>query len=144
MSRISPAATDSSLELGELKSYLTLACGVAGAFAGDGAGAGGGGGGGGVRVEETDSLRVWAGVPLTWRSGAFTIAAAGTGRLVVVAAAAGAGLGRDATFDGAPLGPPGRNSLPLVMGLAMTLERGVGLETELGDSPWPTWIVPDL
>lgn len=51
ISRMSPADISSSLELGELKSYLTLACGLSGTLAG---GAAGGGGGGGARFEDTE------------------------------------------------------------------------------------------
>ena len=46
--------------------------------------------------------------------------------------------GRDASFDGPPPGPPGRSSLPCVMGFpALGLPFGVGLETEFGGSPGP-------
>lgn len=44
--------------------------------------------------------------------------------------------GRDASFDGAPPGPPGRSNLPLVMGLPATcFGLGVGFDTEFGGSP---------
>jgi hypothetical protein len=59
MSRTSPADISSSLEFGELKSYLTLACGLSETLAGGAAG-GGGGAGGAARLDETedaDSLR---------------------------------------------------------------------------------------
>ena len=65
MSRVSPADISSSLEFGELKSYLTLACGLSGALTG---GAAGGGGGGGARFDDTedaDTLRTCELVPLT-------------------------------------------------------------------------------
>lgn len=61
---------------------------------------------------------------------------------------AGTGLGcagRLASLDGPPPGPPGRRSLPFVMGFAaICLPFGVCLEMELGGSPGPVWIVPDL
>jgi hypothetical protein len=59
ISSISPALMDSSFELGELKSYLTFACGLEGTAAGAGAGGAGGGGGGPPRwgIEDADSLR---------------------------------------------------------------------------------------
>jgi len=65
MSRVSPTDISSSLEFGELKSYLTLACGLSDTLAG---GAAGGGGGGGARFDDTedaDSLRTCELVPLT-------------------------------------------------------------------------------
>ena len=74
-------------------------------------------------------------------------AGAGAGRDAAGAAAGaglGAGFGREVIFDGCPPGPPFRSSLPVVIGLAIALPLGVGLETELGDSPGPTWTVPDL
>lgn len=67
--------------------------------------------------------------------------AAGTGRDAAGAAAGmglAAGFGRDATFDGCPPGPPGLNNLPVVIGRTIALPFGVGRDTELGDSPWPT------
>lgn len=52
---------------------------------------------------------------------------------------------RDESWPGAPPGPPGRRSFPLVMGLPATcLGLGVRLETELGGSPGPVCIVPLL
>jgi hypothetical protein len=73
--------------------------------------------------------------------------AAGTG-LACVAAGVGTGLGcagRLASFEGPPPGPPGRRSLPFVMGLAaICLPLGVGFETELGGSPGPVCTVPLL
>lgn len=68
-------------------------------------------------------------------------AGAGTGRDVaetVAGAGLGAGFGREVIFDGCPPGPPGRRSLPVVIGRAMDFPFGVGLDTELGDSPGPT------
>ena len=62
---------------------------------------------------------------------------------VAAGCAAGLGLGREVTVEPPP-GPPGRNSFPVVIGLATAFPFGVGLETELGDSPGPTWIVPLL
>ena len=65
MSRVSPTDISSSLEFGELKSYLTLACGLSKTLAG---GAAEGGGGGGTRFDDTedaDSLRACELVPLT-------------------------------------------------------------------------------
>jgi len=73
-------------------------------------------------------------VPLTCGPGLVADEGVGTGRRV----AAAAGLGRDDVFDGRPPGPPGRSNFPLVMGLAIALARGVGLDTELGGSPGPT------
>ena len=44
--------------------------------------------------------------------------------------------GREASIDATPLGPPGRRSLPFVIGLLATgFPFGVGLDTEFGDSP---------
>ena len=54
------------------------------------------------------------------------------------AAGAGLGLGREETVEDPPPGPPGRNSLPDVIGLATAFDRGVGFEIEVGDSPGPT------
>ena len=46
--------------------------------------------------------------------------------------------GLDASFEGLPSGPPGRNSFPDVIGLPATcFGRGVGLDREFGDSPGP-------
>lgn len=46
--------------------------------------------------------------------------------------------GREASLDGPPPGPPGRSSLPFVIGLpAICLPRGVGREMEFGGSPDP-------
>lgn len=51
-------------------------------------------------------------------------------------------MGRAASFEGPPPGPPGRRSFPLVTGRAATcLPLGVGLETELGGSPALVWMV---
>ena len=77
------------------------------------------------------------------------VAAAGVGTALEAAGVAagtglGAGFGLDVIFDGWPPGPPGRRSLPVVIGLAMLLPLGVGRDTDLGDSPGPTCIVPDL
>lgn len=45
-------------------------------------------------------------------------------------------------FEGPPLGPPGRSSLPLVTGLAATgFGLGVGFDTEVAGSPCPVWMV---
>lgn len=73
--------------------------------------------------------------------------AAGTGRDACGAAAGtglAAGFGREVTLDVCPPGPPGLNNLPVVIGRTTALPFGVGRETELGDSPCPTWMVPDL
>lgn len=52
---------------------------------------------------------------------------------------------RGLDFPAPPLGPPGRKSLPLLIGLAGTgFPFGVGLLVELGASPEPTWMVEDL
>lgn len=73
--------------------------------------------------------------------------AAGTG-LDACGVAAGTGLaagfGRELILEDCPPGPPGLNNLPVVIGRTTALPLGVGRDTELGDSPWPTWIVPDL
>ena len=46
--------------------------------------------------------------------------------------------GREASLDGPPPGPPGRSSLPFVMGFPATcFDLGVGLETEFAGSPGP-------
>jgi hypothetical protein len=69
---------------------------------------------------------------------------AGIGR-GCAAAGVGTGLGcagRLASFEAPPPGPPGRRSLPLVMGLAaICFPLGVGFDVELGGSPGPTWTV---
>jgi hypothetical protein len=81
----------------------------------------------------------------------FESAATGCGTALGCAAAWGTGLdcaagvgtglacaGRLASFEGPPPGPPGRNSLPLVIGLAaICLPLGVGFDTEFGGSPGP-------
>jgi hypothetical protein len=76
------------------------------------------------------------------------LAVVGTARGCAAAGAAagvGTGLGcagRLASLDGPPPGPPGRRSLPLVMGFAaICFPLGVAFDTELGGSPGPTWIV---
>lgn len=49
---------------------------------------------------------------------------------------ADAGLGRLASFDGCPEGPPGRSNFPCVTGRpGFGLGFGVGRDTELGGSP---------
>lgn len=86
------------------------------------AGGAAGGGGGGARI---------AGL-----SCADPLAACGVG----LSRAGRACAGREASLV-CP-GPPGRRSLPLVIGRPATgLGRGVGLETELGDMPSFAWIV---
>jgi hypothetical protein len=98
------------------------------------------GGGGGGSLCEPDSLRAWL-TPFTAGRG-FGCA---TDAFIERLEAAGVGLGRDASFEGPPPGPPGRSSLPFVMGLPGTcLPRGVGRETEFGGSPGPVWILPLL
>ncbi len=63
----------------------------------------------------------------------------------VWAAGLAAGTGRRAPdLAGWLPGPPGRNNLPVVIGRAIAFPRGVGLETDVGDSPWGTWMAPDL
>jgi hypothetical protein len=70
--------------------------------------------------------------------------AAGIGR-DCAAAGVGTGLGcagRLVSFDAPPPGPPGRRSLPLVIGFAaICFPLGVGFDTELGGSPGPVWTV---
>lgn len=54
-------------------------------------------------------------------------------------------MGRVASFDGPPPGPPGRSNFPFVIGFPATcLPRGVGRDCELGGSPCPVCIVPLL
>lgn len=144
---ISPVRMDSSFERSLLKSYSTLAVGVAGFFEAGGAE---GGGGGGARTEPAESVRVCAAAAAA-ATGWGTIrdcaagwgTAAGCGVACGKGCAAGAGLRAAAdSFDGPPPGPPGLSSLPLVTGRAATcLGRGVGFETELGGSPALVWMV---
>jgi hypothetical protein len=105
--------------------------------AGGAAAGGGGGGGGGARFDDAEVVRAWL-VPFdNAATGCGTaLRCAGAGAAAGVGAAAGAGLGRAANLDGAPPGPPGRSSLPLVIGFAATcFPLGVGFDCELGGSP---------
>lgn len=116
---------------------------------GAGGAAGGGGGGGGALFEDVEALRAWlapfdkaatgCGTGLDWEAaGAATGAAAGVG--------VGLGCaGRLANFDGPPPGPPGRSSLPFVIGFAATcFPLGVGFDCEFGGSPADVCMVPLL
>jgi hypothetical protein len=120
--------------------------------AGGAAGGPGGGGGGGTRPADAvracpvpfDNAATGCGTGL----GCCVAAGVGTARGCAAAGAAagvGTGLGcagRLASLDGPPPGPPGRRSLPLVMGFAaICFPLGVAFDTELGGSPGPTWIV---
>lgn len=124
-------------------------------FLGGGAAWGAGGGGGGGRdwdCEAVELTRLWFEVAIA----AATAAGWGTGRdsrvdcwpLPGSCWGAGRGLGLAAaceSLDGPPPGPPGRRSLPLLMGLPATcFGRGVGLETEFAGSPGAVRMVPLL
>lgn len=144
---ISPFAKLSSPEDCPAKSYRARNVGSLGA---GGAAGGGGGGGGGVRVADDDrecpvpfdrAATGW-GTGLDW--GVAAGGGVGIGR-ESAATGVGTGLGcagRLASLEGPPPGPPGRKSLPFVIGFAATcLPFGVGLETELGGSPGAVWMV---
>ena len=102
-------------------------------------------------MEDEDSVRPWL-KPLMAATGC------GTGRDWIgsdwgtVCCARGgcwgtglAAAGREEAFGGPPLGPPGRSSLPFVMGFpGIRLAFGVGFDREFGDSPGPVWMVPLL
>ena len=61
-----------------------------------------------------------------------------TGATAGATTRAGAYAEDGSNLDGRPPGPPGRTSLPLLIGfLALSLPRGVGRETEFGGSPGP-------
>lgn len=140
---------ESWFEFGEVKSYLTFARGME--DVGGGAAGGAGGGGGATREADVfDSFLVWLAYPFVccvtcWWTG--RAAGVGTACGCCLWTGAAAGTGRDLAgrfFAGAPPGPPFLSSFPVVMGLTIALPRGVGLDCDDGDSPWPTWIVPDL
>lgn len=112
-------------------------------------GAVGGGGGGGALFDDADALRAWlvpfdnaatgCGIALGWEAAGVATGAAGVVGIGLACA------GRLASFEGPPPGPPGRSSLPFVIGFAATcFPFGVGFDCELGGSPADVWMVPLL